>query len=115
MKKTIFLFLVCFSLFCAIAFAAETVTIHSAVIPLIEGATPAEQSKAANVKVEKFYVDKPLDEVVTFYSSYLKANGFLIIGGDSPTGFDASVKKEESMFTLKIYSEKGKTVIQFAW
>jgi hypothetical protein len=116
MKKiSLFVFLFSFLFIISNLLAAESVFISGISLPLVEGALRVPGNGTSNAKVEKFSTDKPLAEVISFYSEYLKANGFLLIGGENASGFDASVKKNESMFTLKIYSEKGKTVVHFVW
>jgi len=98
-----------------IAYAAESVSVSGVGLTLIEGAVHSGDMGIDNASVETFTINKPLAEVVAFYSAYFKNNGFLIIGGEDPTGFNASVKKDNSMFTVKIFAEKGKTVLQFVW
>jgi hypothetical protein len=114
-KKAIILFLI-FSLgLSAFLYAAQTITISGLSIPLIEGATHVDEQDTPNVKVETFSAQKPMSEVSAFYSAYLNTNGFLLIGGANPDGFDASVKKGAAMFTLKIYSRGKLTFIRFIW
>jgi hypothetical protein len=111
--KILFTFLIFFLILTPLLFAADSVNILGTQIPLIDGAKHVSEREISNAKVETFVADKPVSEVVSFYSSYLKVNGFLIIAGEDSAGFNASVKKDATMFTLKIYPENQKTVIQF--
>jgi len=113
--KTSLFLLILVLLSTASSFASTGINIAGVFIPVIEGASHAEGKATINANVETLVVDKPLAEVVAYYSSYLKQNGFMVIGGESPGGFDASVKKDNSMFTVKIYSVNNRKVINFIW
>lgn len=99
----------------SIALAAGSFTVSGVALPLIEGAVDHGDLGVDNANVETFVTGKPLAEVVAFYSAYFKDNGFLLIGGEEAGGFNASVKKDDSMFTVKVFAEKGKTILQFVW
>ena len=114
MKKRI-LFLAPFLILALIVSAAEALDISGVSIPIIEGSGRASDAGRDNANVETYIVNKPLAEVVAFYASYFKDNAFLIIGGEDSSGFNASVKKNAAMFTVKIYSQKDKTILQFIW
>lgn len=114
-KKILFIFLICFLFLISNSLALDSLNISGVSIPLVEGATHVAEKEMPNASVETFVVNKPLTQVVAFYSSYLKDNGFLLIGGEDPGGFNVSAKKNNTMFTLKIYSQDQKTVIYFIW
>ena len=97
------------------AYAAESVNVSGVGLPLIDGAVHSGDMGVDSASVETFAISKPLAEVVAFYSAYFKNNGFLIIGGEDSSGFNASVKKDSSMFTVKIFAENGKTILQLVW
>lgn len=98
-------------------YAGQAIEISGFGVPLIENAkpVPGEDKQTANFRLATYAVDKPLADVVQFYESFLKENDFLILGPEEENGFSASVKKDNTMFTLKIYSENKKTIIQFIW
>jgi hypothetical protein len=114
-KKTLFIFLIFFLFLISNSLALDSLNISGVLIPLIDGATHVDEKVMSNASVETFVVNKPLAQVVAFYSSFLKENGFLLIGGEDPSGFNASAKKNNAMFTLKIYSQNQKTIIHFIW
>lgn len=97
--------------------AAEMVEISGIQIPLIEDAVPikGKGEQPANANMLVYTVDRPLSQVIKFYESFLKENDFSLIGGKEDDSFNASVKKGETMFTLRIYSENQQTIIQFIW
>jgi hypothetical protein len=109
------IFLVLILTVLSIVFAAGSFNVAGITLPLIEGAVDHGDLGIDNANVETFATGKPLAEVVAFYSAYFKDNGFLLIGGEEAGGFNASVKKGDSMFTVKIFAEKGKTILQFIW
>lgn len=95
---------------------AETVDILGMQIPLIEGAklVKDEQEGSLKAKMVNYTVEKPLNEVVGFYQSFLETNGFRIIGGLEEGGsFNASVKRNDIQFCIRIYAQDGLTRIQF--
>jgi hypothetical protein len=99
-------------------YANDSINISGMQIPLIEGARIANDSLQGPVqgKIQNFTVNKPLSEVVNFYSSFLQTNGFLIMGGQEASGsFNAAVKKGNVQFSLQIYPEGSSTRIQFVW
>ena len=114
-KKFLCAFLFSLIFLISISSAAENVNISGVSVPLISGAAHVDEKDSANVRVETFVVDKPLAEVIAFYSSFLKNNGFLSMGGEDPSGYNISAKKDNAMFTLKIYSQGQKTYINFIW
>lgn len=97
---------------------ADTLEIFGMQIPIIEGAKVVKDTagKSLKAKIANYITDKPLNEAVSFYKSFLKANGFLVIGGlEAQGGFNASVKKGNIQFSIHIYAEGGLTKIQFIW
>jgi len=97
--------------------SAASVDVRGIKIPLIEGAVFQQegQEKEAQAATLIYAVKKPMKEVISFYEKYLKDNNFLIIGGRTDSGFDAAVKKDSSMFNLKIYPKGRETMVQFIW
>ena len=97
--------------------SAASVDVRGIQIPLIETAVLEQQAKEpqAQATTRIYAVKKPIDEVIRFYENYLQENNFLIIGGRTNNGFDAAVKKDGSMFDLKIYPKGKETIIQFIW
>lgn len=98
-------------------YAQEAIDIAGAQIPIMEGAVSAQAEAVplADTRIAAFTTEKSLDSVVIFYESFFKDNGYLVIGGKSGGEYNASLKKENTMFTLRIYSESGRTIIQFIW
>lgn len=99
-------------------YGSDSVNISGMQIPLLEGAKPSGSFAEGSVqgKIASFTVNKPLVEVVNFYSSFLQANGFSVIGGEEASGsFNAAVKKDNVQFSLRIYSEGELTYLQFIW
>ncbi|MCX5705502.1 MAG: hypothetical protein NTZ92_05560 [Candidatus Omnitrophica bacterium] len=114
-SKIVFIVVVLVLIAASIVYAVESVNVSGVNLALIEGAVHSGNTGIGNASVETFTISKPLAEVVAFYSVYFKNNGFLIIGGEDSSGFNASVKKDSSMFTVKIFVENGKTILQFVW
>jgi hypothetical protein len=96
-------------------FADPGIKISGIQIPLPERSIQKDSRLTPQARIVTYAVNKPLDEVVRFYESYLKENGFIVIGGAQEAGFNASVKKDSIMFTIRIYPQDGKTLIQFIW
>jgi len=86
-------------------------------IPVMEGAVLAAgiPTKSVHTNIATYQTNRPLDEVIGFYESFFKENNFIFLGGKENGSFSASVKKDEAMFSLRIYSHNDKTVIQFIW
>ena len=102
--------------FTAVLLADGFIDINGLQVPLPQGAVKTQkQSRQEGVRLAAYSVNKPLDEVVNFYSSFLSDNGFLLIGGEGAGGFNASVKKGAAMFTLRISKEKSATLVEFIW
>ena len=97
--------------------SAASVDVRGIKIPLIEGAVFQQEGpeKEAHAQTLIYAVKKPIVEVISFYEQYLSENNFLVIGGRTGNGFDASVKKDSSMFDLKIYAKGAETILQFIW
>jgi hypothetical protein len=75
-----------------------------------------EQDKNIHAQVATYLIQKPLGEVVSFYQSFLKENNFSVLGGIQADGsFDASVKKDAVQFSLRIFTSKNNTMVQFVW
>lgn len=116
MKISLLIFCFVLSLFTTV-FADGQIEIAGIAIPLIPGAKILEQSKAQPnaMRIVTYFVQMPLAEAVSFYQSFLRQNNFLIIGGADNFGFNAAVKKDAAMFTLRIYQGRQGTEIQFVW
>jgi len=102
----------------ALAWAAHTLSIGDQDIPLIEGAVAVDERAQLPLKARcaSYKIDLPLRVAVEFYSSFFNTNAFLVIGGIGSDGsFDASVKKESTHFTLRIFKEGGVTRLRFIW
>jgi hypothetical protein len=108
---------VLFSFLCFVSFAANTLDILGTQIPLPEGARliSAAQNGATNLNTALYLSNKPLAEVTQLYKDFFIQNGYIIIGGDENGGFNASVKAEDVMFSIKVYSKDNQTMVQFAW
>ena len=118
MKIKIFCFILCYLLtFFLSAWAQDRIEIAGIQIPLCEGARLVQPASAgsAQAKVATYKVSRPKDAVSDFYLNYFKENNFLVIGGKQEGGLDISVKKDQVMFSLKVYAEDETTVIQFIW
>ncbi len=96
-------------------YADSLIKIAGESIPLIEGAMMLSTEKTGVTTVLAYAVNKPLEEVAGFYQAFLKENGFMVIGGTQERGFNVSVKKDKTMFSLQIYSQGPRTIIQFIW
>ncbi len=112
--KIIALILIILNIFISALHALE---ISGMQIMMIAGASLKKQSveEGSSAKIVTYEVSKPLDEVVSFYELFFKGDGFSVIGGRQNNIYDAAVKKNNVMFSLRIYSEAGKTIIQFKW
>lgn len=119
MKKTVTFFLCIVVMLCAscLLFAASSVEVAGLTLPLIAGAEllPSSASQSGVTHVITYSVDKPVADVVAFYQPYLLENGFTLIGGAEGDNFNASVKKADTMFTVRIFSANQKTLLQFIW
>lgn len=115
--KTPILALLLYLIFFTYLYAEGIIEISGLNIPLIEGARVSHQGRQAeaNATIVTYTVEKPLAEVIRFYETFLKDNAFLLMGGEEEGGFNASVKKGNAMFTLKVYAQDQHTLIQFIW
>ncbi|MFH1398258.1 MAG: hypothetical protein ABIH27_06915 [Candidatus Omnitrophota bacterium] len=113
----LFLILVYIGLFSSAVCADETINIMGVYIPIIAGAKPVKEGARLNpgIHVVAFEVSRPLNEVISYYHDFLIGNNFLLIGGEERDGFNAAVRKGESMFTVRIFSEVNKVIVQFVW
>ena len=101
----------------AAAAYAEAVDISGKQIPLIEGASliKSDSGRTKEARVATYAVDRDIDTVTTFYRMYFYKNDFFVIGGDGGGDFNVSVKKDNVMFSVKVYRENERTLIQFIW
>jgi hypothetical protein len=117
MKKNISLAL--FYLLCLLTFAYASTMVRVAGIdlPLMEQVnTQARKiSQGAQATVLTLVVHASADEAINFYDSYFKENGFLVIGKKVGSVYNVSVKKGDSLFGVRIYTEDQKTILQFIW
>lgn len=99
------------------AYAQEAINISGTQIPIIEGAKSIDREamQPREARIATYATEKTSASVIMFYESFFKNNGYLIIGGKKDDEFDASCKKENTMFTLRIYSKDSKAIIQFIW
>ena len=100
------------------AYAGSVLQIGALNIPLVEGAQAVsdQQKPSVNARIAVYTVKMPLRGVVAFYNSYFQRNTYLVLGGVLEDGsFDGSVKKENALFALRIYTEDGATRVRFAW
>lgn len=97
--------------------ACEALSIASAEIPLPAAAVKIRDAGEAGgrARVASYALAAPVEEAVRFYTEFFARNGFLVIGGPSETGFNASVKKGDTLFGLRIWRDNDRTVIQFIW
>jgi len=115
-RKILFLVLVISVFLTSNLFAERSLKIGEMDIPLIDGASVSIQKpQSANARIASYRIKKPLVEVISYYKSFLDDNGFLVIAGGENEDFSAAVKKGDTMFTLKIYTDKDATVLQFIW
>jgi len=99
-------------------YASSVAEIAGLQLPLIEGAVAIKssaESAAGQAKILSYSVNKPVEEVVAFYQAFLQENNFITIGNGAIGGLDVAVKKDTAMFSLKIFAQAGKTVVQFIW
>ncbi len=99
------------------AFAKLAIEISGQLIPVLEGAVSLGNDTAlvTNARVSTYSTNKTVDETISFYEVFLKENGFIFIGGEDNGSFNASIKKGDCMFTLRIYLSGRKTLIEFIW
>jgi len=98
------------------AWAGSLVSIAGTGIPLIEGAQPAgREAVQAHARIATYAVSRPVTEVADFYLQYFKENGFVVLGGKENGALDVAVSKDAVMFSLKVFSEGGTTLVQFIW
>lgn len=96
--------------------AQETINIGGAEVPVIQGAISTQSTvQAKQLRIVIYTTEASLESVVMFYESYLKNNEYIIIGGQKGDEYNAACKKGSAMFTLRIYAQSGKTIIQFIW
>lgn len=116
-SKILFLSIFLFLTFITQLFAGNIVDIAGIQIPLIEGAVVSntQEKLSSDVKVVTYTLAKPLAEVIEFYASFFRENNFILIGGKDKIGFNASIKKDNALFTLRISSFGANTVLQFIW
>ncbi|RJO64674.1 MAG: hypothetical protein C4540_03140 [Candidatus Omnitrophota bacterium] len=96
---------------------AKMIAVSGTELPIFEDSilVPEETRYSADLKVVTYAVSKPLEEVIAFYESFLKEQGFSCLGGRREGSFDASVKRGQSMFTLRIYTVQNRTIVQCIW
>lgn len=99
------------------AYAQEAINIGQTQIPIIEGARSIENIAAQpeGARIITYATEQSSDSVIIFYETFFKNNAYLIIGGKKDAEYNVSLKKEDAMFTLRIYAPSGKTIIQFIW
>ena len=97
--------------------ADSTLVISGMQIPLMEGATPKQEApqRLGGARVAVYSLDAALEDVVSYYESFIKDNGFAVIGGRVEQEFNASVRKGDVLFTLKISPKGKKTLVEFVW
>lgn len=100
-----------------VVYADQNIKIMGECIPIIEGAKPAKEelAKVADIRMATYEVFRPVNEVIGYYRDFFKGNNFLLIGGEEPDGFNASVRKENAMFTIRIFSKGDRSMLQFIW
>ena len=115
-SRVLFLILIA-SIFLLNSVYAQTIEISGIQIPLIEGARRMHSSETEIIQGEvvTYIVKKSQTEVVEFYKLFFKKNDFDLIGDFDEDGFNASVRKGNLMFTLRVYSRNKKTILQFIW
>ena len=116
-KKTLFFSGLLFLFLFTSAYAGVSIVISGKLIPVPEPAVSVAPDAvlAANARVATYSTDKTADETISFYEAFLKENGFIFIGGEDNGSFNASIKKGDCMFTLRIYVSGRKTLIEFIW
>jgi len=116
MRVPVFLLLI-FAFFLNPLFAAGVISISGTQIPVIEGAKADQEEEilSGEARIATYFTERPLEEAISFYESFFKGNGFAVIGGRDSTGFNVAVKKGNSMFSLRIFTQAGRTAIQFIW
>lgn len=117
MVKNIILVFGLFTLITANSLCAQqSASMFDGKVPVIAGAVKNGSSLGAeNQRIAVYETDIPLSGVIDYYRSFFIANNFMILGGDDPYGYNASVKKEELMFTIRIFALGERTIIQFIW
>lgn len=117
MKLRILFLTIVFSIFLSSFIHAQTIEILGTEIPLMKGARrlDSKESTIIQARVVSYIVNTSLSEAIEFYRIFFKENDFYLMGGEGKEGFNASVKKDEIMFTIKIYAKDKRTVIQFIW
>ncbi|MBI4707037.1 MAG: hypothetical protein HY761_03825 [Candidatus Omnitrophica bacterium] len=105
--KIIVLFLIILNICSGALYALE---ISGMQIMIIAGASLKKQSieQGSSARIVTYEVDKPLDEVISFYEAFLNGDSFSVIRGRQNNIFDASVKKNNVMFSLRIYPDVSK-------
>ncbi|MBU1726939.1 MAG: hypothetical protein KJ880_04860 [Candidatus Omnitrophica bacterium] len=94
---------------------ASDIEIFGTLIPLPANAKEVSSPGLNKARMVTYKVKLPVSEVVGFYKSFLKQNGFEVIGGNEEGEFNLSVKKNTCLFTLRVFPEGSNTVIQFIW
>jgi len=99
------------------AASAESIDILGIQVPLIEGAEliKRDSGSSKDAKVATYFADDAVSGVTEFYRMYFIKNDFLLIGGERDDDFNLSVKKGSVMFSMKVYRQNERTLIQFIW
>lgn len=117
MKKSSLILAVIFGLVSVMAAQAASIEISGLGIPLVEGAKAiqGESGRTKEAHIATYVSDKTLADVIDFYRTFFSENAFLVIGGMEDDGFSASVKKDSGMFSIKIFSQNERVLVQFIW
>lgn len=94
---------------------AGNIIVCGSPLPLIEGALPMGTEQIGEAQVYTCVLERHIDEVVEFYENFFEKNKFQLIGGKKGNEYNVSVKRNGSMFTLRIYREDKRTIMQFVW
>ncbi|MEI8348530.1 MAG: hypothetical protein WCI77_00110 [Candidatus Omnitrophota bacterium] len=99
------------------AWPQEAIIIAQTAIPVIENARCIQnQGKvSADTHIATYRVNKNFTQVVEFYKDFFAAGGFSTMIEQSKDIFNMSVKKENVMFTMRIYPEGKQVAVQFIW
>ncbi len=109
--------LVLLSACCFSVSAQGTIEVAQGVVPLPEGTRSLKTltMHKPDARMITFMVDQSLDEVIAFYEAFFNKHSFAVMGGQDAQGYNAAVKMNESMFTLKIYRTQAGTTVEFIW
>ncbi|MBU2102128.1 MAG: hypothetical protein ABH865_05360 [Candidatus Omnitrophota bacterium] len=96
--------------------AATHFSVSGLEIPMIEAVSPVTRAHhVGSSEVATYQTQASFAEAVRFYSSFFSQNNFMVLGNEEAGEYNVAVKKEDVMFTMRIYRNQGKIYVQCIW